>query len=368
MYGVLLLYVRVPRHSSFNSLLARATVLNANRGLFHYTGSTRTEPRPLFSLAGGSTRAWQSSSKFEHTAIISNWTKNRTMDQEDILLKMSALRRQEAAEYKCIDYFKLMSGNDETKDPVCISGNVCSPSCPSDASCRRAMFHWMVQVTDFFPDMKRETVAFAVDYLDRFLQTQTKDASQARINRKIFQLAAMTCFYTAVKIHEEAAISPKFLEDLSQKAYSVQDVETMEVRILNALQWRLNTPTAMTFLRLYLDLIPPTMLKKSTRAKAAAIAQIQVEASVGEYRYVTGNNSSIAFGALMNALSDLQVESLSISWLVSEATSIDCNCPYIQEIKQFLWQDAGLEDSAISPIAADSTVVDSSLVICSMAA
>ena len=287
------------------------------------------------------------------------------MDHEQTLLTITAMRRQEETEYFTCDYFSRVeeksdddddendssSSNSSTSSRPASPSSACS-SAPCDASCRQIMFTWMIKVVDFFPSMHRETVAYAMDYLDRFLQTPS--GTKARTVRSTFQLAAIACLYTAVKLHEAAAVSPKFLEQLSRDEYTEDDLKQMEWTILKALRWRLTTPTAVGFLRQYMDIVPSVLLdgkesqqrsQNETDDKDAVtidatnstelrqhifeMAKFQTEVALGEYKYVTFNASAVAYCALSNALEAYlprnakRSDRHSILWYVSEAARLD---------------------------------------------
>jgi hypothetical protein len=122
---------------------------------------------------------------------------------------------------------------------------VVSSSPPADVSCRLSMAQWCYQIVDHC-HFQRETVAVTMNYLDRFLASHD---GQTRVlpDRQQFQLAAMSCLYTAVKIHEHEAVTPRLIVNLSNGAHSTTDVEAMEVRILKALTWAVNLPTSSAF-------------------------------------------------------------------------------------------------------------------------
>lgn len=262
------------------------------------------------------------------------------MDHEETLLSITAMRRQEETAYFCCDYFNLNSScenvvNASPSKHVDAYGNSMARC---DPMCRQIMFYWMIRVVDFFPTMHRETVAYAMSYLDRFLQSDA--GAEARCKRSVFQLAAISCLYTSVKIHEHSAVSPKFLEQLSRDEYSVKDVERMELTILQALKWKLSTPTALTFLRQFLALIPSVLLKDGLREEVYDLAKFQTEVALGEYKYVTVNYSCIAYCSLMNALETLQItNSRHVGWFVSEAAHIDRDSLYTLEIQRSLALD-----------------------------
>jgi Cyclin, N-terminal domain len=162
---------------------------------------------------------------------------------------ISAMRHQEESGYATGDFL-------HQHDPP--SGRAKGPlnqsqSSPVSVECRNLMVSWCYQVVDYCR-FRRETVEIAISYLDRFCCTALGES--ARRDRKIYQLAAMTCLYTACKIHEPEAMDPKLVSNLSRGAYSSKEVEEMESTIVEALQWRLNPPTSLSFVRQLLDLIP----------------------------------------------------------------------------------------------------------------
>eukprot|EP00540_Astrosyne_radiata_P018443 CAMPEP_0116829580 /NCGR_PEP_ID=MMETSP0418-20121206/4295_1 /TAXON_ID=1158023 /ORGANISM="Astrosyne radiata, Strain 13vi08-1A" /LENGTH=170 /DNA_ID=CAMNT_0004458605 /DNA_START=18 /DNA_END=528 /DNA_ORIENTATION=+ len=107
----------------------------------------------------------------------------------------------------------------------------------------------------------------------------------------------MTCLYTAIKVHEQQALSTDMVVELKE-----EDVEKMEFTILEALEWRMNPPTAIFFVRQFLALLSEQQLSQEDRRKVLDLCKIQVEAALNDYNYVGVYDSTIAFAALSNAL------------------------------------------------------------------
>ena len=76
----------------------------------------------------------------------------------------------------------------------------------------------------------------------------------------------------------------------------------MERRILEALQWRVNPPTSMDFVRSFMNLIPAKFLDKESRKLILELAKYQVDVSVVHYEFCTEKSSVVAFAALLNAM------------------------------------------------------------------
>ena len=85
---------------------------------------------------------------------------------------------------------------------------------------RDKICEWSYQVVDHF-DYNRQVVAIALNFLDRYL-------SKKAVNRKIFQLAAMTSLFTAIKLNEQRALSLNAFLNLSRGYFEAEHVLKME--------------------------------------------------------------------------------------------------------------------------------------------
>eukprot|EP00540_Astrosyne_radiata_P004473 CAMPEP_0116851034 /NCGR_PEP_ID=MMETSP0418-20121206/16490_1 /TAXON_ID=1158023 /ORGANISM="Astrosyne radiata, Strain 13vi08-1A" /LENGTH=274 /DNA_ID=CAMNT_0004482995 /DNA_START=53 /DNA_END=877 /DNA_ORIENTATION=+ len=234
---------------------------------------------------------------------------------EEVISTLKVMRMQEEGAYRCGDYLATLS-------PPTHSDVV-------DKDCRIAMARWCFKVVDFL-NFSRETVHVAMSYLDRFLMTAA--GRPFLLHRANFQLAVMTCMYTAVKIHEPEALSPSTIAKLSQGAYSEQQVVAMETVILKSIGWRMNPPTATSFLHSFLTLLP-------TQEKSfVQLAQYQTELAVLEYEFVGVNPSTIAFAALANAFEQTQsLDANDALHLMSNIAGIPRDSEVVSYIQAHLW-------------------------------
>ena len=197
---------------------------------------------------------------------------------------LQALCRQEESHYRIRGRYLKASSN--------IDGKVVQRR----NKCRAAMVTWCCTVVDYL-EFERDTVTIALSYLDRFLETPQGQACLTTPRR--FKMAGMTCLYTAIKTHEPEAIEPDLVVELSGNLCSTDDIETMERTILQALGWRVNPPTALSFCRELLALVP------SRLADADALldlAQVQTELAVHDARLITTPPSLLSLAAIFNAL------------------------------------------------------------------
>ncbi|CAB9507272.1 diatom-specific cyclin [Seminavis robusta] len=168
------------------------------------------------------------------------------------------------------------------------------------------------RMLNFFYDLlgkigsSRETAEIAVSYLDRFLATPGL-GNQALCNKKLFQLVSTTCLYTAVKVHEVQAMTPKLMADLSHGVFTAEEVEEMEMILVQALKWRLNPPTSLAFVRQFLDLVPAKAMTREMKRTAYDLARHQTELAHEDPRLFCEKKSLVAYMAVQNTLEQLDV-------------------------------------------------------------
>ena len=219
-----------------------------------------------------------------------------------------------------------------------------------DVECRDKMCEWSYQIVDFC-SFSRESVEIAMSYLDRFLLTRI--GSAVLEDRNIYQLASMTALYTAIKIHERQALNPKVVSQLSRGAYTVEQIEEMETVILTALDWRMNPPTSVSFVREFMTIIPHDVVPAGAREIVLELAKAQTELAVSSYSLMATPASMIAYCALVNALDSSGLvpeqvvrqlgavlgKSIGICYLSSDVTAIQnalypaCRSASIQQSK-----------------------------------
>ena len=173
-----------------------------------------------------------------------------------------------------------------------------------DSFAREKLASWCYQVIDFC-EMHRETVDVAFSYLDRYLCTSA--GKKARTVKSQFRLACMTCFYTAIKVHERTAMNPAVFTKLSEGTYSPVDFEQMEREILGALRWKMHPPTTLSFVRCTLDLLPKGYLTNTQMDLVLELTHIQSEQAVTKHDFITFKASTLAYCSILNALETLNL-------------------------------------------------------------
>jgi len=213
-----------------------------------------------------------------------NMSTNVSIDET--LATIEVTRRQEE-NYVVSDYLCRLPASVTVEDP------------PVDAQCRVIMQKWCKDIAQYC-GYHSEVVDIAMNCLDRFMCTT--DGFSILMDRSQYQLAVMTALYTTVKIHCHEAMDPQLVSNLSQGAHTPQAVEAMEVRMLKALEWRMNPPTPLFFVSKILDLVPEHLMNDEERQAVTDLTKFQLELAMETYQFSILPASLIAIASLMNAV------------------------------------------------------------------
>lgn len=206
--------------------------------------------------------------------------------------RLAIMRKQEDSAYRCSDYVTSFRNSGTGQTP-----NQQQQFMPVDEDCRVKMCEWCYQVIDFCK-LRRETVSISMSFLDRYASA----SRSAVLDRRKYQLAAMTSLYVAIKIFEPP-LPISVLSDLSRGVYSEEEISKMEVEILFALNWRVAGPTVLSFIYHMIALLPPSVSKnESSVSKLIDFSQFQAELAVGDCFFMTQRASSVALAAVMNSM------------------------------------------------------------------
>lgn len=217
--------------------------------------------------------------------------------QADLSARLQAMRSQETTHYTCPDYLTLewQASLLSPPDSLHLDNRDASSASSSEINemWREKICEWSYQVVDHF-DFNREIVSVAMSYLDRYLSTRS-------VNRRIFQLAAMTSLYLAIKLYEPGKIRMSSLIDLSRGYFLEDHIVTMEDSMLQTLGWHVHPPTSYSFVREMMPLLPLGMSPRD-RHDTNELARFLTELSVCDYWFVTKKPSSVGLASLINAL------------------------------------------------------------------
>ena len=266
---------------------------------------------------------------------------------------LSAMMHNERTTYKRNDYF-----HPPSPDPAAPpqerheDGNNVPQEVPEDQdqattmtmvneNDRLQIVDWCYSVVDQC-NFDRETVAIAIDMMDRFLSlscsSKTSSSSSgstnnantnvnpySRIahtalhNRKSFQLLSMSALYSAIKMNETVALGATFFSAMSRGTYSVTDIEGMELTLLNGLGWRCCAPTGIQMAHHILSLLLPHLTNDEQRSDGEEDSgpdeamwnfildeiRFQTESAVRDKYFTSKRPSTIAMAAIFNALTQI---------------------------------------------------------------
>jgi len=230
-----------------------------------------------------------------------------TMGMTELFEQFGVLSRQEDGAYVCHDYLSPDYQIDlERKTPTQSKGNIApssaTSSCSSAASSnsgginevwREKICEWTFQVIDHF-DFNREVASISLNYLDRYLSTRM-------VNRKMFQLAAMTSLFLAVKLYEPTTLKMSSFVELSRGYFKTEHIGKMESSILWTLSWHVHPPTPLGFVRNYVLLLEKSGSSPAVTLEVNEVARFLTELSICDYYFTTRKPSSTGLGAVLAA-------------------------------------------------------------------
>lgn len=164
-----------------------------------------------------------------------------------------------------------------------------------DSSMRRTAASWLVEVAAEF-GLHQETLFLGTALLDRFL------SAAKGVPRTQLQLVAVACMLIAAKHEEELHPSMLDFTEIADNCFLPADLLRMEAIVLDCLSFRINTPTAHTFLSMYKQAL-------SLQPRTCALASYLAELAILEYELLHMRPSHIAAAATLLAqlyTSDLQ--------------------------------------------------------------
>lgn len=153
-----------------------------------------------------------------------------------------------------------------------------------NAKMRGILVDWLVSVQQKYK-LRAETLFLAVSLTDRYLELKVTA-------RRNLQLLGITSLLIAAKYEE---IHPPHVADfvnVTDKAYSKDEIVKMEVLILEALNFQICTPTPMSFLDRYAQVNGCTESHKH-------LAQYLLELSVVDFNMVKYTPSHLAAAAVL---------------------------------------------------------------------
>jgi len=170
---------------------------------------------------------------------------------------------------------------------------------------RRAMCQWGLEIVDAC-QIDRSAACFAISYFDRFMDTNSKQATMALSSKRIFQLSFVSCLVIALKCRSGMIIDSDFVSGIiCQNLYDQDELFEAEKEILRALKWRVNGPSPREFISYFMELMPSIIKAKNPDlpARLTRLAETRADCALLQYSIVTSTApSAIALAALWSAM------------------------------------------------------------------
>ncbi len=227
-------------------------------------------------------------------------TENLSRDAATVAASLSAMMEKELTAYSCTGYLNL---NMNQSSPPTNS----NPNTMVTSNDRMALVDWCYGVVDHC-QYSRETVASAMDMVDRFLSTPSSTADEALRSPDLLQLLVVTALYVAIKLNERVVMSSELFAEITRYVYTVEEIEDMERTLLSGLSWRCCAPTASQIGHSILSLILPyaddDTISEATWGYLMDEMIYQIEYAVRDCYFCTQRASTIALAAICNAVKD----------------------------------------------------------------
>ena len=197
----------------------------------------------------------------------------------------------------------------------------------SNTDWRYRISRWMLRASDEFSGISRETAMVALSFCDRYLMNK-------KVNRKLFQVVAISCLYYASKLMEKKSIPISALMNYTQGKFDRSEVLSIEKELVSTLARFSYPPSASTFCLIFLSGFPTSTITSATSLPLCAdTSQFMIELASCDFFFVAHKQSKIALAAIIVTLEQLQID-----------TSSELIQSWLTKIKRVVGDDNGSDD------------------------
>jgi hypothetical protein len=197
-------------------------------------------------------------------------------EEEDLEIYLIMLRNERKHHQKIENYLGNNTQTDITRDM------------------RGILVDWLVDVIEEFK-MESETLFLAVFYIDCYL-SQSKFISKSKL-----QLLGVTSLYIAAKFDEIYAPQVEDLVYICDRAFTSEEILSMEINILNTLQFDITVCTLRCFIE-HLLKVSDEFMKDEVRTTVGNLTNYLSELSLIDYKFTLYRPSVVAASIFCFAL------------------------------------------------------------------
>jgi len=164
---------------------------------------------------------------------------------------------------------------------------------------RETIVEWKYRVVDSC-DIDRKIVAQSMNNLDRY-------TSRCPVTAWTYQLATVTSLYIVAKLHNlQEQLSMAYFVKISNGKFTANHLQDMELKMFNALGWRVNPPVPILQSTYLLVFVLPTTVPR--RPLIMELTRFLTEAILTDHYFVPFKASTISIAAIFTAI-DISGES-----------------------------------------------------------
>jgi len=161
--------------------------------------------------------------------------------------------------------------------------------CPVTGKMRAVLVDWLVEVQQQFK-LLQETFFLTLDIVDRYLNCKGRTVHKSQL-----QLIGVSAMFLASKIEEIYAPEISDFVYITDDTYTADEIRCTELRILKVLDFKLNKPSSLVFLRRFSKAGDVDILQHN-------LAKYVLELALVEYSLVSLRSSLLAASALQLSL------------------------------------------------------------------
>jgi len=220
-------------------------------------------------------------------------------------------------------------------------------------SMRSQLTEWMFGISDICED---GVLPHAVNLLDRYLSLHKVERPTEEL-----QVLGATSLFIASKLREATPLSVDGLVECGGYSYSIRDVRSWELKVLNVLNWDTSAVLPHDLLDHFLFRLP---IPDQVKSRVLYHARTLLNLSCTEYMFLPHSSKIMAAGCLYDAIFALGSKFLELrgnvvqllgKFIEIDETEFEC---VVTKIRKLMENTRGVEKRASSPASSTPTNIE----------